>query len=70
CVLAPVREQLTAGIFVGVFVTESVLGLTRFVQAVEVRLAVFSIDTDDFDVARVGVVGLEVNADSPLTGVF
>lgn len=69
-VLAPVREQLPPGVLVGVVLAEPVLALVRFVEAVEVRLAVFGVYSSDFDVTRVGVVRLEVDADSPLSGVF
>lgn len=68
-VLAPVREQFFAGVLVRVVLTEPVLPLVGFVQTVKVWFAMFSVDASNFDVARVGVVGLEVDADPPLFGV-
>jgi hypothetical protein len=38
-------------------------------QTVEVGFTVLGIDTGDLDVARVGVLRLEVYADSPLLGI-
>lgn len=48
---------------------QPLLALVGLVHAVEVRFPVCGVYPADLDVARVGVVRLEVHADSPLSGI-